>query len=93
MQLSPGKILSHLALSRVYVSMGQQLEREHERKNAGAAYRRSLELYPQNEEAQRASRSLWKLTLSPLENFALAQISDDLAGLLIDAAIGGNGDV
>jgi hypothetical protein len=51
MQLSPGKTLSHLALSRVYVSMGQQLEREDERKNAGAAYRRSLELYPQNEEA------------------------------------------
>ena len=58
MQLSPDKTLSHLALTWVYVSMGQQLEREDDRKNIGAAYRRSLELNPQNEEAQRASRSL-----------------------------------
>ena len=53
MQLSPGKALSRLALSRVYIGMGQQLERDGQRENARAAYRRGLELDPQNEEAQR----------------------------------------
>ena len=51
MQLSPDKTLSHLAQTWVYVSMGQQLEREDDRKNIGAAYRRSLELSPHNKEA------------------------------------------
>ena len=51
MQLSPDKTLSHLALTWVYVSIGQQLEREDDRKNIGAAYRRSLELSPHNKEA------------------------------------------
>ena len=51
MQLSPDKTLSHLALTWVYVSMGQQLEREDDRKNICAAYRHSLELSPHTIEA------------------------------------------
>jgi tetratricopeptide (TPR) repeat protein len=58
LELSPDKVMSRLALSRVYIGVGRQLEQGSHKKKAGEAYRRSLQLNPQSEEAQQALRSL-----------------------------------